>query len=75
MTLSAIGSSAISGWFEWMVGLSMVDWHARRRRAEFEIKAAQAPDAVEFMIESDESGGTMGVRMAEAAQESRPWAN
>ena len=47
------GSSAIAGWTQWIVGLSYADERAKIRRAEFELKAGESPDPVNFRIESD----------------------
>ena len=44
------GSSAIAGWAEWLIGLTLVDEVQKIRRMEFELKAAQPPDAIGFKI-------------------------
>jgi AAA domain-containing protein/DnaB helicase-like protein len=46
------GSSAIAGWAEWLIGISMADEETKLRRMEFELKAAQPPDPVYYRIES-----------------------
>ena len=47
------GSSAIAGWTQWIIGLSYADEQAKIRRAEFELKAGQSPEPVNFRIASD----------------------
>jgi len=54
MTQRLRGSSAIAGWAEWLIGLSMVDEETKTRRMEFELKAAQPPDPIYYRIESAE---------------------
>jgi hypothetical protein len=50
MTQRLRGSSAIAGWAEWLIGLTLVDEVQKIRRMEFELKAAQPPDAIGFKI-------------------------
>ena len=45
MTQRLRGSSAIAGWAEWLIGISMADEEQKIRRMEFELKAAQPPTA------------------------------
>ena len=52
MTQRLRGSSAIAGWAEWLIGISMVEEETKTRRMEFELKAAQPPDGVFYRIES-----------------------
>jgi RecA-family ATPase len=52
MTQRLRGSSAIAGWAEWLIGISMADEEARTRRMEFELKAAEPPEPIHFRIES-----------------------
>jgi len=52
MTQRLRGSSAIAGWAEWMVGISLADEESKTRRMEFELKAAQPPDPIYFRIDS-----------------------
>ena len=47
-----IRSSAIAGWVEWLVGISMAEEETKTRRMEFELKAAQPPDPIYYRIES-----------------------
>lgn len=44
------GSSAISGWVEWAVGISVVDQEMGVRKMEFETKAEQPPAPVYYRI-------------------------
>jgi len=52
MTQRLRGSSAIAGWAEWLIGISMADENTKTRRMEFELKAAQPPDPIYFRIDS-----------------------
>lgn len=56
MTQRLRGSSAIAGWAEWLVGISMADDELKIRKMEFELKAAQPPEPIYFQIMSDEAG-------------------
>ena len=53
MTQRLRGSSAIAGWAEWLIGISIVDKETKTRRMDFELKAAPSPDPVHYVIESD----------------------
>ena len=55
------GSSAIAGFAEWLIGLSVVDEELKIRRMDFEMKADQPPDAIHFQIESNPAAGTSRV--------------
>jgi RecA-family ATPase len=59
------GSSAISGWVEWLVGVTMDDQESKTRKAEFELKAAEAPSAVWYQIESSKEEKTMRIRVTD----------
>lgn len=48
------GASAIAGFAEWIIGLSMVDEEAQVRRMEFELKAGASPQPIYFCIDSTE---------------------
>jgi hypothetical protein len=48
------GASAISGFAEWMIGITMADEEMRIRRMEFELKAASPPEAIHFHIKATE---------------------
>lgn len=52
MTQRLRGSSAIAGWAEWLIGISMADEESKTRRMEFELKAAEPPDPIHYRIES-----------------------
>lgn len=52
MTQRLRGSSAIAGWAEWLIGISMADEETKTRRMEFELKAAQPPDPIFYRIDS-----------------------
>ena len=67
MTQRLRGSSAIAGWAEWLVGISMADEETKTRRMEFELKAAQPPDAIYYRIESTESASRLARSSAPAA--------
>lgn len=51
------GSSAIAGWAEFLIGISMANEDSRTRRMEFECKAACPPEPIYFSIDS-KNGGT-----------------
>ncbi len=48
------GASAISGFAEWMIGITMADEELRIRRMEFELKAACPPEPICFHIKAAE---------------------
>lgn len=50
------GSSAISGWAEWIIGISIADEMNGIRRMDFEVKAGQPPDPIHFRIETEQGG-------------------
>ena len=52
MTQRLRGSSAIAGWAEWLIGISIADDEEKIRRMEFELKAAQPPEPLYYRIES-----------------------
>jgi putative DNA primase/helicase len=49
-------ASAIAGWAEWLIGISMADEESKIRRVDFELKAACPPDPVYFQIIDDSNG-------------------
>jgi hypothetical protein len=53
MTQRLRGSSAIAGWAEWLIGISIADEETKTRKMEFELKAAEPPNAVYYRIESN----------------------
>jgi RecA-family ATPase len=56
MTQRLRGSSAIAGWAEWLIGISMAEEESKTRRMEFELKAAQPPDPIYYRIDSSQGG-------------------
>ena len=46
------GSSAISGWAEWIIGISMADQATQKRKMEFELKAGAPPEPIYYRIEN-----------------------
>jgi hypothetical protein len=69
MTQRLRGSSAIAGWAEWLIGISMADEESKTRRMEFELKAAQPPDPVYYRIES--GPGSVTLARMDAPMETR----
>lgn len=51
------GSSAISGWVEWAVGISVVDADMGVRKMEFETKADQPPAPIYYRIIAEKDSG------------------
>lgn len=49
------GASAIAGFAEWIIGISMADEDTRVRRMEFELKAACPPEPIYFHIKAGET--------------------
>lgn len=49
------GSSAISGWAEWIVGISMHEATSKVRKMEFECKAGEYPDPIFWTIDSEDN--------------------
>jgi hypothetical protein len=47
------GASAIAGWAEWVIGISLKDPVQRVRRMEFDLKVASAPEPLNFQIDHD----------------------
>jgi hypothetical protein len=54
MTQRLRGSSAIAGWAEWLIGISMEDAETKTRKIEFELKAAAPPPPIYYVIEGDQ---------------------
>jgi hypothetical protein len=67
MTQRLRGSSAIAGWAEWLIGISMADEETKTRRMEFELKASQPPDPIYYRIESTEGVTKLSLSSAPAA--------
>lgn len=59
------GAGALAGWVEYVVGIHRVSENSeeRGRMAEFELKAASAPDKVYFTIDSDEISPRTTIRI------------
>ena len=51
------GSSAISGFAEWMIGLEVVDDERHIRKASFQVKGGEDPAPVYYHITNNEKGG------------------
>jgi hypothetical protein len=66
MTQRLRGSSAIAGWAEWLIGISIVDEEQRVRRMEFELKAAQPLRSITFQIVSDDMSGVATLKRLES---------
>jgi hypothetical protein len=52
MTQRLRGASAIAGWMEWLIGISMHDEANKIRKMEFELKAAEPPAPILYHIVS-----------------------
>jgi RecA-family ATPase len=61
MTQRLRGSSAIAGWAEWLIGISMADEETKTRRMEFELKAAQPSDPIYYRIENTEGAAKLSL--------------
>ena len=51
------GSSAISGWVEWAIGISVADQEMGVRKMEFETKADQPPAPIYYRIVAEKGSG------------------
>ena len=56
MTQRLRGSSAIAGWAEWLIGISMAEEERKIRRMDFELKADCPPDSVHYRIVTGDGG-------------------
>jgi len=65
MTQRMRGSSAIAGWAEWLIGISMADEDTKTRRMDFELKAAQPPSPIYYRIDSDSAAECTRLIIAE----------
>jgi hypothetical protein len=65
------GSSAISGWVEWAVGISVVDQDMGVRKMEFETKADQPPAPIYYRIVAEKDSGLARLTRTDYAQGSR----
>jgi RecA-family ATPase len=59
MTQRLRGASAIAGWCEWVIGISMADQSTKTRRAQFELKAAEPPEPVLYRMVSNSDTTTL----------------
>jgi hypothetical protein len=64
MTQRLRGASAIAGWAEWLIGISIADEDTKTRRMDFELKAAQPPDPIYYRIENSDNGVSLEPTMA-----------
>jgi RecA-family ATPase len=62
MTQRLRGASSIAGWAEWLIGISIVDETTKLRSMDFELKAAQPPDAVTYKIVSNDANGVASLQ-------------
>jgi AAA domain/CHC2 zinc finger len=60
------GSTAIAGWVEWMVGISIVDPETKLRRMEFEAKVDNPPEPIHYRIVTDKAAGQARLVLADA---------
>ena len=61
------GASAIAGFAEWVIGISMADEENGIRKMEFELKAGAAPDPIYFVMDGQEGS----VRVKRITMQSR----
>jgi RecA-family ATPase len=66
------GSSAISGWVEWAIGISVADQEMGVRKMEFETKADQPPAPVYYRIVAEKDSGLARLTRTDYAQVSKP---
>jgi putative DNA primase/helicase len=64
------GASAIAGWAEWIIAISMADDAEKIRKMEFELKAAEAPESVYYQILSGTYTAKL-MRCAKPAEKTR----
>jgi len=57
------GSSAIAGWAEWLIGVEAVDSHIRKM--QFELKAAESPEALCYRINGEKFDGWSRIERAD----------
>ena len=61
------GASAIAGFAEWVIGISMADEENGIRKMEFELKAGAPPDPIHFIMDGREGN----VRVRRIAMQAR----
>jgi hypothetical protein len=66
------GASAIAGWAEFVIGLSMEDQAERVRKMEFDIKVACAPQPLTFQIEQDQEDGWIKLKVLDSFLPKKP---
>ena len=66
------GASAIAGFAEWIIGISMADDEAKIRRMDFEIKAGNAPEPIHFCIHAEGEGPARLARVQMQSQARQP---
>jgi putative DNA primase/helicase len=66
------GSSAISGWVEWAIGISVADEEMGVRKMEFEMKADHPPAPVYYQIISSKDSGLARLTRTDYAQNKKP---
>jgi hypothetical protein len=57
------GSSAIAGWAEWLIGVEALDSHIRKM--QFELKAAESPEALCYRINGEKFDGWSRIERAD----------
>jgi hypothetical protein len=67
------GASAIAGYAEWIIGISLKDEAERTRQADFEMKVSAPPESFEFKINEDKEN--MFVRIERTGVVSTPRVN
>ena len=66
------GSSAISGWVEWAIGISVADQDMGVRKMEFETKADQPPAPIYYRIVAEKDSGIAQLLRTDYAQANKP---
>lgn len=66
------GSSAISGWVEWAIGISVADQDMGIRKMEFETKADQPPAPIYYRIIAEKDSGVARLARTDYAQSGKP---
>jgi DNA primase len=66
------GSSAISGWVEWAVGISVADQEMGIRKMEFETKADQPPASIYYRIVAEKDSGIARLQRTDYTQANKP---
>lgn len=65
------GSSAIAGWVEWAVGISVADQEMGIRKMEFETKADQPPAPIYYRIIAEKDSGVARLQRTDYTQANR----